>query len=215
MVAIGLPVAGILALLVDWFTTTQLVRLWLQCTASILGVVLLVVAVVLRSQPWLRRLILVGGGLVLLLAVLDSLNGRQDWLPRGVVLLSVWALLFADRCLRLLEAAQPRSRRRWLAIGLAALATMVYGGVAGYYIFVHRTIAPVELRQHFLFGAGLMIATLVSWLGGLDRSPQRLTGKVEVCPACGLRNIAERTVCKRCRAPLGATNEVADNQLPA
>ena len=210
--AMGVLLTGFIALLADWFTDLRLVRPWLQFTAAIVGAGLLFAAGTLRSQSWLCRLILLVGGLLLMLTVLDSLDGRQDWLPTGVVLLSAWALEYAYSCVYLLDAARPRSPRRWLALGLGALASLGYFGVAGYYAFVHITIAPVQLKQHPLFGTGILIATLLKWLGEIGNAPQ-LTGMVQVCPACGLRNIPERTRCKRCRSPLAATQPVADDRL--
>jgi hypothetical protein len=155
-----------------------------------------------------RRIIMCGGALVLLLAVLDSLDGRQDILPSIVILLTVWALIYADTTIELLQAGRPTTLRRWLAISLGIVSTIGYLGAAGYYLIVNATVVLVDSDHHPLFGVAIVLSTLLRWLGEIPPYGGPLTGSVRICAACGLRNIPERQTCKRCQTPLGPVEHV-------
>ena len=208
-------IIGIVAVLADWFTAFHFLHLWLQCAATSLGCLLILIAARHRSQSKPSRFIVLCGGLLLLFAILDSLDGKQDWLPQSVVLFSVWSLLFAYTCLYLLAPYRIRTRRHWLAIGLAGLASLSYFVAAIYYAFVHIAIAPLQFNHHLLFGIGVVIAPLINWLGEIGAySTSPVTGTVRVCPSCGLRNIPERTRCKRCQEALGETQFISKDGVP-
>lgn len=210
----GVLGSGLLLLLAAWLAAPHLIRLGLQLSALALAGLLCLVAVVRTLIPWPRRLIVLLGSTLLFLAVLDSVDGFQDWLPTVVILLCIWALEYAYTTLYLLDPHRSRTVQRWLAIGLGSSASCVYVGMACYYGYLHRAIAPVNIDRHPLFGAGILLAILIKWMGEIRPYQRALTGQVRVCPTCGLRNIPERTQCKHCRALLVAPTYVSDNDLP-
>src|SRR6266516_242672 len=111
-------VSGALALLTDWLVGWHLTRPWLQVSATFGGVLLLVGAAILPTLARARRLVMSVGGLLLLLAVADSVDGKQDFLPLITVLLTTWALSYADTTAQLLQTGRPTTPRRWFALSL-------------------------------------------------------------------------------------------------
>src|SRR5262245_45317523 len=61
--------SGVFVLLADWLAGWQLTRPWLQVTATVSGILLLVGVTILPTLPRARRLLMAVGGLLLLLAV--------------------------------------------------------------------------------------------------------------------------------------------------
>jgi hypothetical protein len=206
-----LIILGLTALLLlgDWLAGWQLSRPWLQVSFAIVGVVVLISAVSVPAQTRPRRVILSAGGLLLILAVLDSLDGQQDILTLFVVLLLAWALLFADTTAQLLQSGLATTTRRSLAISLGIVGTCAYVGAACYYGIVNLTLAPLNPDHSLLFAFALLMNVLMRRLGGLGPYGGPLTGAVRLCPECGLRNIRERQSCKRCGARLGPVVQVS------
>ena len=200
--------SGALVVLADWLVGWHLTRPWLQVIATCTGVLLLLGAALVPTLARARRLVMSVGGIMLLLAAADSLEGKQDFLPLVTVLLLVWALCYADTSAQLLQAGRPAAPRRRVAAGLGILATTAYLGTATYYFIVNLTSAPVTIDNHPLFAFGLAILVVLGWVGELPPYGGPLTGAVRVCAACGLRNIKERQTCKRCGARLGPVGHV-------
>jgi len=192
----------------DWFAGWQLARPWLQINTAFAGAVFPTAAVVAPIVSRLQRIMLGAGGLLLILAVLDSLDSHQDVLPLIVVALSGWGLIFAWSTIQRLQGGPPATRTHWVALVVGLVAIGVYLGAALWYEIIHLTVAPVLLDRHPLLALGLLIEFLLRWLG-MDNA---LTGAVRSCPACGLRNIPARTTCKRCRARLGPVEHVAQRR---
>ena len=206
---IFLLASGAFVLLADWLAGWQLTRPWLQVSATVSGILLLVGVAMLPTLLGVRRLLMAVGGLLLLLAVADSLDGQQDFLPQVTIFLTAWAFSYAETTTQLLQMDRPRSTRRWLAVCLGILATAAYLATAGYYFVVNLTTAPVVVDHHPLYGFGIVISLLLGVVGEIHPYGGPLTGKVRICAACGLRNIPERQICKRCRAELGPVEYIA------
>jgi hypothetical protein len=206
--AVIILAAGAFVLLGDWLAGWHLTRPWLQLSAAFVGVMLLITVVRVPTMTRPRRLVVCAGGMLLILAVLDSLDGQQDVLPLIVVLLSIWALGYADTTAQLVATGRPTTRRRWFAVTIGILSTLVYLGAASYYGTVNLIIAPVNIDHHPLFAFGIVIATFLRWVGELEPYGGPLTGAIRICPSCGLRNIRERTTCKRCGTRLGSVEHV-------
>jgi hypothetical protein len=201
-------VSGALVVLADWLAGWHLTRPWLQVSAICTGVLLLLGAALVPTLARARRLVMSVGGVLLLLAAADSLDGKQDFLPLVTVLLLIWALCYADTIAQLLQADRPAAPRRRMAAGLGILATTAYLGTATYYFIVNLTSAPVTVDHHPLFAFGAVILMVLGWVGELPPYGGPLTGAVRICAACGLRNIVERQTCKRCGARLGPVEYV-------
>jgi hypothetical protein len=198
---------GAIILFVDWRAGSHFTRPWLQVSFAIVGVLLIGSAAFLPKLSRPQRILLGADGVLIIFAVLDSLDGQQDILTSTVVLLLVWASVFAEASLRLLQPA-PMSWRRRVVTGIALLATLAYLGSACYYVFLNLTVAPQDFDHHPLYGLALLLNLLIRWIGGLFPTPPPLTGTIRICPACGLRNIPERRTCNRCGASLGPIEHV-------
>jgi hypothetical protein len=198
---------GAIFLFVDWRAGSHYTRPWLQVCFAIVGVLVIGRAVFVPKLSRARRVILGADGSFIILAVLDSLDGQQDILTSIVVILFLWASVFADASLQLLQPAATTLRRR-VATSIALLATLTYLASACYYAFINLTVAPQSVDRDALFGVALLLNLLIRWIGELTPKPAPLTGTIRVCPACGLRNIPERQTCNRCGARLGSIEHV-------
>jgi hypothetical protein len=198
---------GAIILFVDWRAGSQVTRPWLQVSFAIVGVLLIGSVVFMPKLSHPQRVLLGADGVLIIFAVLDSLDGQQNILTSTVVLLLVWASIFAEASLRLLQPAMMNWRRR-VVTGIALLATLAYLGSACYYVFLNLTVAPQDFDHHPLYGLALLLNLLIRWIGGLLPSPDPLTGTVRICLACGLRNIPERRTCNRCGASLGPVEHI-------
>jgi hypothetical protein len=200
-------VTGAVVGLGNWLAGWHLTRPWLQLSATFVGMLLLAgVFVPTIARP--RRIILGVGSLLLLCAVGDSLDRRQDILPLLVVLLTAWALMYADTTAQLFQSGRPTTARRWLAAGLGVVSTAVYLSVASYYFVINATTTPVSIENHLLYAFGAVILILLNWVGEIGPYSHSLTGPVRICASCGLRNIVERQTCKRCGTRLGSIEHV-------
>lgn len=199
---------GAIILFLDWQAGSQFTRPWLQVGFAILGALAIGGAIFLPKISRLRRVMISVGGLLIVLTVLDSLDGQQDILTDTVLLLALWALAFAYTSAQLLQLGTPMTARRKVAIGVGILATLTYLGSACYYVVVNLTVAPLNVDHHPLFGFALPLNVLLQWIGELGPKGGPLTGAVRICPACGLRNIRERQTCNRCAAQLGPVEHV-------
>ena len=210
-VAIGSVVvllAGAIVLFADWFSKYHFTRQWQQVSATFGGCVLLATALLIPSIRQLSRLLLSITGVLLLSAVWDSLDGLQQFLPIVSLLLWFWAAIYIYTLAKIQQAKNLSIIRRQLTVSLGLIVIMLYLGAAIYYIIINRMVGLVNVNSHPLYGFGIIIATLLQWLGGIYPYTNTLTGKVRVCSHCSLRNIRERSVCKRCGAALGAIEEV-------
>jgi hypothetical protein len=201
-------VSGALVVLADWLVGWHLTRPWLQVSATFGGVLLLLGAALVPTLPRARRLLMSVGGLLFLLAVADSLNGTQDFLPLVTMLLLTWAFSYADTTAQLLQAKRPATLRRQVAVGLGILATTAYLGTATYYFSINLTSAPVIIDHHPLFAFGIVMLMVLGWVGDIPPYGGPLTGAIRICATCGLRNIKERQTCKRCGTRLGLIEHV-------
>jgi hypothetical protein len=174
---------------------------------AIVGVLLIGGAAFMPKLSRPQRILLGADGALVIFAVIDSLDGQQDILTSTIVILLVWASVFADASLRLLQPAT-MSRRRRVATAIALLATLAYLGSACYYVYLNLTVAPQDFDHHILYGLALLLNLLIRWIGDLKTNPAPLTGTIRICPACGLRNIPERRTCNRCGAHLGPIEHV-------
>ena len=190
-------------LFVDWRAGTQLTRPWLQGGFAALAFLIFGSVIVLPTLSRSRRIVLTGVALLILLAVLDSLDGQQDILTSTVVALLLLASAFAAFSLQLLHSATFSVRRK-IATSIALLTTIAYLGSACYYVLLNLTLGPQNTEHSVLIGCAFLLNMLIRWLGELTPNPVPLTGAVRVCPACGLRNIAERQTCNRCSSRLGS-----------
>src|SRR5438128_6290056 len=86
---------GAISLFVDWRTGSQFTRPWLQLSFTALGLLAIGNAVVVPKLNRPQRVLSGGTGLIILLAVVDSLDGHQDILTVTVILLLLWAGAFA------------------------------------------------------------------------------------------------------------------------
>lgn len=198
---------GVIILFVDWRDGSEFTHPWLQFSFATVGVALIGGAVFVLKLGRPQRALLGADGALIIFAVLDSLDGQQDILMTTVVLLLVWASVFAEASLRLLQPATMSWRRR-VVTPIALLATLGYVGGACYYVYMNLTVAPQGFDHHPLYGLALLLNPLIRWIGGLLPPPEPLTGTVRICPACGLRNIPERKTCNRCGARLGSIEHV-------
>ena len=198
---------GAIILFVDWRAGSHFTRPWLQVSFAIVGILLVGSAVFIPKLSRPQRVLLAADGALIIFAVLDSLDGQQNILTSTVVLLLVWASVFADASLRLLQPATMSWRRR-VVTAIALLATLAYLGSACYYVYMNLTVAPQDFDHHPLYGFALLLNMLIRWVGGLFPTPTPLTGTIRICPACGLRNIPERRTCNRCGAHLGPIEHV-------
>jgi len=198
---------GAIILFIDWRAGSHFTRPWLQVSFAIVGVLLIGSAVFVPKLNRPQRVLLSADGALIIFAILDSLDGQQDILTSTVVLLLVWASIFADASLRLLQPATISWRRR-VVTAIALLATLAYVGSACYYVYMNLTVAPQDFDHHPLYGLALLLNLLIRWIGGLLPTPDPLTGTIRICSACGLRNIPERKTCNRCGASLGPIEHV-------
>lgn len=162
-----LLVSGALAVLAEWLTGWPVIRPWLQISASGAGVVVLLSAVYRTQLGLVRRGLRVFGGLMLLGWVLDSLDGRLDRLPIVMVFLLIWMINYADKLAQLLHDHQPATPKRWAAIGLAAVASLVYLGAAAQYVVIYLGDSSINVWQHPLFPVAPLISMAIAWLGKL------------------------------------------------
>ena len=207
---IGIVIAlslGAIMLLVDWRTGSQVARPWLQVSFSAIGLLTIgcVLFVSTLSRP--RRFLLSGAGLLILLAVIDSLDDHQDMLTMPVILLLSCAGAFAATSIELVEQGII-TRRQKVATSIAFLATLTYLGSAGYYLLINLRVAPYDFDHHWLFGFAIVLNMLVRMIGGVTPYVSPMTGNIRICPACGLRNIPERHTCNRCGTRLGSIEHV-------
>lgn len=200
---LALLLAGVPTWLLDRWAGWELTRAWAQICATLAGGLLAALALCLRSQHLARRALWLASGSLLLLAVLDSLDGQQDLLHFDVVMWFGYALALIGFVLQIGRAECPRNARWWLAVLLGSAAALVYLGAAGYYIWLNAIGAQPQIAGHWLNRLSTLALLLLSWIGGLGVWAPELRGPVSICPSCGLPNIPERQTCKRCRAALG------------
>ena len=196
-------------LFIDWETGTQLSRPWLQVGFACFGLLIVSGALFLPNLSRARRCVIAIAGVLTLLAVLDSLDGQQDIFTNTVVILLLWATIFGDVSLQLLQSTAFTTRRK-IAATIAVSSTLLYMGSACYYVFLNRTIGPQNADHNDLYGIALSLNILIRWIGDLAPYSSTLTGTVRVCQTCGLRNIPERQTCKRCGSHLGEKEYITE-----
>jgi hypothetical protein len=147
------------------------------------------------SLPRFNHLLLVGGGLLLLVAVVDSGDGQQNLLPIVSIHLSFWAGLYASITAQIMRRS--KTYRHWLAIGLGGSTMAVYLGSACYYVLINQWAGVMDISHHPLYMLGIIIASLLRWAGGIEDS-SKPPSNTRTCSQCGLPNIQERRTCKRC-----------------
>lgn len=196
-------VTGAAVFIADWFSDYHFVRLWQQSSAFLGGTALLTAALLASSMLAVSRVLLSITGLLLLFAFWDSLDGAQQFLPTVSILLWLWAAIYIYILAEIWRTNEITTIRQKLAVGLSLLTISLYLGAAMYYIIINHTVGLVRIIGHPLYGSGIIFATILRWMGGIAPNTKSLKGKARVCNNCGLRNIPERSNCKRCGAALG------------
>jgi hypothetical protein len=169
LVAIGivsgiiLLIAGLVAWLADFIWSLHLTRLWAQISATLVGSTLVSLGIGMpRISRWSRSLML-SASVLLLSTVLDSLDGKQDFVPSIVFLLTLWAGIFAAQTRSLIQQPKQRSWVQWAGIGVGVLATVVYLSTAGYYFGLNLSRGPLDYDHHLLYGLGIIIASILQY----------------------------------------------------
>jgi hypothetical protein len=158
-----LLIAGPVAWLADFIWSLHLTRLWAQISATLVGSTLVGLGIGMpRITSWSRSLML-GAGVLLLSTVLDSLDGKQDFVPSIVFLLTLWAGTFAAQTRGLIQQPKQRSWVQWAGIGIGVLATVVYLSTAGYYFALNLSRGPLDYDHYLLYGLGIIIASILRY----------------------------------------------------
>jgi hypothetical protein len=205
---IFLLVTGVIVLLLDWFSNYHLTQTWQQASGAFSGTLLLAAAFLVASLKHYVRILFGSTGLLLLIAFFDSLDGAQDIIPSISIPLWFWAALNISTTIEISRKSDISRVRQRVALSLGLVTIVVYLGTALCYVLVTLFVSPVRVDRHPLSGLGIVLSTLLSWVGGVRSDTTPLRGKVRICDTCGLRNIPERRTCKRCAAQLGSVEIV-------
>jgi hypothetical protein len=158
---IGLLLSAPAVYIADHVWSLHLTPVWEQVVGLFIATLLVVAA--LKGQHIGRtiRILCMLGALVILAAVIDSLDGKPDFLPFITLLLGGWAVGFAHTTSRIMHHRHRLSHIQWIGGLLGIAATIVYLSAAVYYLIRTFTVGPQLYDHHLLFGAGFLIAAIL------------------------------------------------------
>ena len=159
IVLIGLVLSAPAVYIADYAWSLQLTPVWEQLFGSIIAILLIIAAIKGQQISRAIRILYLLGGILIVAAVIDSLDGTPDILPFITLLLGGWGISFAFSTVRIMRQRQHLSRIEWCGGLLGLAATGRYLSVAVYYLIRNLTVRPQIYDHHILLGIGFLIAS--------------------------------------------------------
>jgi hypothetical protein len=144
----------------DRLWSLQLFRVWAQISATFVAFLLLATAITARISRWTRGS-LVLGAILLIIAAIDSIDGKQDVLPRIVLALAMWGLLLAADTRTIIHYLNRQSMLHWIGCLAGVAATGLYLCGAVYYFILNIIQGPLDYDRHPLYAIGIIIGGIL------------------------------------------------------
>ena len=167
---ISLTLVGLLLLLLviaplvflgDWLWSWQITRLWAQLTGTCLAILLIGWGIQGHALKRIPRIALLIGTVVLILTLLDSLNGQQDVFTDVVFITSLWSCLLAVETDRIARTLPKGTTRRTIGLTIGVGATLLFMGSALGYAVYNLRVLPLRYDHHILYLVGIAVSALL------------------------------------------------------
>lgn len=148
----------------DWLWSWQLTRLWAQVTGACTAFLLAGWAIHGTNLNRITRIVLLIGTLVLMLTLVDSLDGQQDAFTDIVFITSLWSCFLAVETYRIARDIPAGIPRRKIGLGVGIAATLLFAGSAIVYALYNVRVAPLRYDHHVLYLLGIIISGALRWI---------------------------------------------------
>jgi hypothetical protein len=208
-VIFGVFVAStVIVLLGDWLAHWSYMRSWLQISASLAAILVCFAAFGKPGLERLDRLLLGFASFAILGAVIDSLDGRQDFVPLMSIPLALCSGVAAQTTIAIWRSQSLKPWHRSVGTAVGFLTATIYIALTVSSVATARGGEAATFATELFATYGLVAIALLRWIGNIYPPAPALQGRVRRCMHCNLLNIPERNTCKRCGSVLGGIEVV-------